>query len=133
MNTFTRRRVAVLALAAAAALALGGCASGQTPAGAAGATQAVGTPIQVKEHEYAIVLSQDTFTAGAYAFELSNDGTVVHNLNISGPGIKGTHSGDIMPGKTSVLNVTLEPGTYELWCSIGNHRANGMDITITVK
>lgn len=125
-------RTLTAALILGAALALGGCASGQTPGGPTGTSQAAGTPVQVKEHEFAIVLSQQTFTAGAYTFQLTNDGTVAHNLNISGPGIKDAHSDNVMPGKTSVLNVTLQPGTYELWCSIGNHRANGMDVTITV-
>jgi uncharacterized cupredoxin-like copper-binding protein len=28
--------------------------------------------------------------------------------------------------------VTLQAGTYEVWCPIGNHRAMGMDTTLTV-
>jgi plastocyanin len=28
--------------------------------------------------------------------------------------------------------VDLEPGTYVLYCSIMNHRAQGMEVTITV-
>ncbi len=91
-----------------------------------------GTPITVAEHEYEIVLSQETFTPGSYSFNLTNDGTVVHNLNISGPGVSDAQSDDIAPGSTGTLTVTLESGTYELWCSIGAHKSNGMDITITV-
>jgi len=124
----------VLALVAAAALALGGCGGGTAPSvdGAGDSPLPVGTVVQVTEHEFQIILSQETFTAGDYAFELGNDGTVVHNLTIAGPGLDGAQSPDVLPGETGLLNVTLEKGTYELWCTIGNHKASGMDITITV-
>lgn len=28
--------------------------------------------------------------------------------------------------------VTLQEGTYELWCSVGDHRAQGMDLQLEV-
>ena len=39
---------------------------------------------------------------------------------------------DIEPGGTAQLAVDLQPGTYEMYCAIGNHRELGMDGTVTV-
>lgn len=35
-------------------------------------------------------------------------------------------------GAAQELAVVLQPGTYELWCPVGDHRALGMTVTITV-
>jgi plastocyanin len=91
-----------------------------------------GTTVTVSETEFAIDLSQDTFAPGTYTFEVVNDGGISHNLNISGPGLAREMTSTVSPGGSESLTVTLEEGTYELWCSIGSHKAQGMDLTITV-
>jgi uncharacterized cupredoxin-like copper-binding protein len=54
-----------------------------------------------------------------------------HDLVLEGGPGGGT---DIIgPGETASLSVTLEPGSYTLYCSVGNHRALGMEIEITVE
>ena len=83
------------------------------------------------ETEYKITLSQGTFQSGAYVIRAVNSGTQSHNLNISGPGVTAA-TADLAPGQSSSLNVTLQAGSYELWCSIGSHRTLGMDVHITV-
>jgi uncharacterized cupredoxin-like copper-binding protein len=35
-------------------------------------------------------------------------------------------------GADETLTVTLQAGTYELWCPVGSHREQGMETTITV-
>ncbi|MGH7488337.1 MAG: cupredoxin domain-containing protein [bacterium] len=55
-----------------------------------------------------------------------------HDLSIKGPGVATAKSQVIDSGATSELTVALEPGTYQLWCSVDGHRAKGMDTTITV-
>lgn len=35
-------------------------------------------------------------------------------------------------GGKGEVTVTLRAGSYELWCSVGNHRSRGMQTTITV-
>jgi hypothetical protein len=44
---------------------------------------------------------------------------------IKGPGLAGEESPIINGGGTAELTVTLEPGTYQLWCSVDGHRAKG--------
>jgi uncharacterized cupredoxin-like copper-binding protein len=35
-------------------------------------------------------------------------------------------------GQSASLPVDLQPGTYEIWCPVGEHKAKGMTTTITV-
>ena len=84
--------------------------------------------------EYAIELSQQTFTPGPYEFVAEEQGQAPHALSIDGPGVDSASTSVIEPGgESQVLNVTLQPGTYEVWCPVGNHRAQGMQTTITVE
>ncbi|MCI0688061.1 MAG: hypothetical protein L0Y54_12600 [Sporichthyaceae bacterium] len=55
-------------------------------------------------------------------------------MSISGPGIDGESTPIIQPGGSSEsLTVTLQPGTYQLWCPVGGHRQQGMELSITVR
>jgi plastocyanin len=65
---------------------------------------------------------------GTYTFSLRNDGTLPHNMTIEGVG----KTPDVEPGDTAVTELTLEPGLYQMFCGIGNHRAQGMDGQVTV-
>jgi uncharacterized cupredoxin-like copper-binding protein len=57
---------------------------------------------------------------------------MTHNLNIAGPGIAQQTSPTVGPGGTGQVTVTLQKGTYELWCSIDGHKDLGMDLKIQV-
>jgi hypothetical protein len=60
-------------------------------------------------------------------------GELPHALSIEGPGVDSTSTPVIQPGGGSqTLNVTLQPGTYEIWCPVGNHRGH-METTTTVE
>src|SRR6266545_2569452 len=73
-------------------------------------------------------------TAGAYTFVVEQQGKHPHALSIKGPGVDTTSTPTIQPGGASErLTVTLQPGRYELWCPVGNHKAQGMHTTITVR
>jgi uncharacterized cupredoxin-like copper-binding protein len=37
-----------------------------------------------------------------------------------------------VPGQTVSVTVDLQPGTYEMWCPVMDHRGQGMTTTITV-
>jgi uncharacterized cupredoxin-like copper-binding protein len=91
-----------------------------------------GTKIDVMESEYTIELSQKEFTPGRYTFVVMNHGERPHDLAIEGPGLDEQKSSTIRNGETTELTVDLEKGEYELWCTIGDHREQGMDIKITV-
>jgi uncharacterized cupredoxin-like copper-binding protein len=36
------------------------------------------------------------------------------------------------PGDSAELTVTLQKGSYEVWCSVDSHKEQGMDLTIDV-
>lgn len=160
MNALKRHNGAALALLLGAALALAGCSSASpesspTPTDTA-TTDPVVTPtptptpsetttpvesptpsaeatvVTVTEKDFSIELSTETFSPGVYTFEVANGGSFTHNLNISGPGVDDASTASLSGGSTGSVTVTLQAGTYELWCSIGNHRSAGMDLTITV-
>lgn len=128
---------------AIAVTVLAGCGNGQPPAtspttGPAPTTPgvaptALGTMVTATLTDYKISLSQTSFTAGSYTFVATQAGQLPHSLAVKGPGVDQASAAPIQPGGASEqLTVTLQPGTYELWCPVGNHRAQGMVMTITV-
>lgn len=88
--------------------------------------------IKVSESEFTIKLSTSSVAPGDYTFAISNDGNVPHNLAIKGPGIGGETSDTFQSGSSGELKVSLQKGTYTLWCAVGSHRAQGMETTIKV-
>ena len=122
---------------AAAAAALGACGSSHTASKATPWTSgcsAASTPasqVTVGETEYHLALSSTCFKAGAMTFVASNQGRIEHSLAIKGPGVNVTSS-LLNPGQAADLHVTLQDGTYELWCPVPGHKALGMDTHITV-
>jgi plastocyanin len=95
---------------------------------------ATATRVTATLTEFSIELSQQTFSPGTYEFVAEEEGQFPHALSIDGPGVDSTSTEVIEPGGASqTLTVTLQPGTYELWCPVGNHRAQGMETTITVE
>ena len=103
--------------------------SASTPASSPAAT---GTAVTVKETEYSLELSQSTFSPGTYTFTAQNDGGTTHALKIEGPGIEEQQTNNLAPGDSASLTVTLQSGTYELYCPVDGNRDNGMETEITV-
>jgi plastocyanin len=142
MNLISRKAAGLVGIVSGVTLLVTGCSKAddeqeqntagtqETPAATA-ATE--GTVVTVTEKEFSISLSQTTFTPGTYTFVVNDEGEAGHNLNVEGPGVTGAATSDISAGGTASLTVTLQSGTYELWCSIGSHKASGMDMTITVE
>jgi plastocyanin len=131
-----RHRKALLGCAIAGlAMTAGACgsshsATSNTPA-ASGATGVSGNQVTVGETEFKLTLSSDTFSAGAYTFRAVNNGKIVHSLEITGPGANAT-TPDLQPGQSAELHVTLQDGSYDLFCPIDSHKSLGMDQEITV-
>jgi plastocyanin len=88
--------------------------------------------VTATEKEYSITLSTMTFKPGVYTFEVQNTGTMPHDLTIAGPGVAQQSSPTVQAGGSAQLTVTLQAGTYELWCSIPGHKQLGMDLKIQV-
>jgi plastocyanin len=69
--------------------------------------------------------------AGSVTIDMANESSTPHAVEIEGNGVEQA-SDTVTAGDTSVT-VDLEPGTYEFYCPVGNHRAAGMEGTLTVK
>ena len=111
-----------------AAKASAGPSSATNPSGAVGSV----TTVTATETEFKISLSQAAFKAGSYTFKVVNHGNYPHNLTIAGPGISSVASPTSQGGGSGALSLTLQAGSYELWCGVDSHRTKGMDIKITV-
>jgi plastocyanin len=142
MKLASRTTAGLIGVVSGVTLLLAGCgtaggnqaatSSGAQATPAATAVAAQGTVVNVTEKEFSIALSQATFKPGVYTFVVKDDGAISHNLNIKGPGITDAATSRINAGGSASVTVTLTKGSYELWCSIGSHKASGMDMTIAV-
>jgi uncharacterized cupredoxin-like copper-binding protein len=88
-------------------------------------------PVTVDETEFKIALPKTTLPAGAYTFEVKNDGKIDHDLVIKGNGVD-EKTATIKAGDSATLKVDLKPGTYDVYCSIPGHKQAGMDAKLTV-
>jgi plastocyanin len=88
--------------------------------------------VTVTAEDFAFSVDEDGFAAGSYEITLVNGGGSTHDLVVErdGEDVAGTDAID--PGQEATLTVDLEPGEYVFYCSIANHRAMGMEITVTV-
>ena len=82
--------------------------------------------------EYQIRMS-DTLSVGRQQLRIANGGHEQHGFAIEGPGVSAQLGSNLMRGDTAELTVTLQPGTYTVWCPVDKHRGKGMQRTITVK
>jgi uncharacterized cupredoxin-like copper-binding protein len=89
--------------------------------------------IEVQETEFSLDPSEITLDQpGTYVFRAVNSGRDEHALEIEGEGIE-EETEEIPPGESTELEVNLDPGTYKLYCPVGNHEERGMTGTIIVR
>jgi len=122
--------IAVTAVVAAL-VAVGGCdaapkgpAVPQPPLGS-------GTKVTATLTDFHVELSEKTFTAGTYTFDVTNAGKATHSLEIVRDNVD-VRSDNIQPGHSDQITIALTKGTYQVFCPVGNHRSQGMDMSITV-
>jgi uncharacterized cupredoxin-like copper-binding protein len=134
-----RLRISLLALAlslaGAAMVVTAGCGGDDNEATtAAGGTTGTGEQtVNVSETEYKLDPSAPTVDPGTVSFEVTNDGSVDHSLEVEGPEGEQELEGDLGPGESGTLTVDLStPGKYEFYCPVGDHRDRGMEGEITV-
>ncbi|MGH9457666.1 MAG: cupredoxin domain-containing protein [Thermoanaerobaculia bacterium] len=92
---------------------------------------AAGSPVDVALTEYRIEMPA-TLPAGPVTFQITNSGTMPHNFEIEGQGIEEELPQDLQPGESGTLEADLQPGTYTIYCPVGNHRSEGMELQLTV-
>jgi plastocyanin len=144
----TTRRIPIVA--AAAALLLTGCggsgedtddaaASSSAPASSSAAPSSsaeapaespaeAGGTITVTGVDFEYEMDSTDLAAGDYEIEFVNDGGASHDVRVELDGEDVAMSEVIPPGETSTFTVTLEPGEYVFYCSVGNHRGMGMEV-----
>ena len=122
-----------LLLAAAAA----GCGGGSGTSQNAGSTAAAGgAPIRtitIDETEFQLSpASVSLDKPGTYVFRGVDKGSVAHAIAVEGNGVD-ADGPTVQPGGVSVLRVTLtKAGSYEIYCPVDGHKAQGMRGTVTV-
>ena len=83
--------------------------------------------------EWKVELSEDRIAAGTVTFTVTNAGSIPHALEVEGEGIE-QETALIQPGSRATLTLTLKPGTYEVYCPVGedSHKKLGMDARLIV-
>jgi plastocyanin len=89
--------------------------------------------VSVKLSEWKVELSQASVAAGTVTFAITNAGSIPHGFEVEGKGIE-KEIATIQPGATDTLTVTLKPGTYEVYCPVGedSHKKLGMEAHLKV-
>ena len=117
-----------------AALVLAACGGGGSNSGSNATTAAVVVKtVQISEKEFSLSPTTVNLSkTGTYEFVATNNGTVPHAFEIEGNGVQ-ARTGDISPGSKMTLKVTLaKKGTYQMFCPIDGHKAQGMKGTIAL-
>jgi uncharacterized cupredoxin-like copper-binding protein len=102
--------------------------AGETATSSAPA-QATTTEVSLTEYQIEMPTS---LSAGSQTFSVTNNGTMGHNFGVEGQGIEEKFETDLSAGETQTMQLDLAPGTYEVYCPVGNHRDQGMEISLTV-
>ena len=128
-------RLALLALPALlGTLALAACGSSSSSGGSGTTAPAGGgQTVSIGESEFKLGPSSVKIDrAGTVTFEVTNNGSVDHALEVEGQGVE-EETETIKPGETAELTVDLSKGgSYEIYCPIDGHRDMGMEGTFTV-
>jgi plastocyanin len=115
--------------------ALGGLLFAASALGAARQRPAPSEPVPVtaKLSEWKVELSEPTVAEGAVTFTVTNAGSIPHAFEVEGHGVE-QQTALIQPGSSATLALTLHPGTYEIYCPVGedSHKKLGMETHLQV-
>jgi plastocyanin len=123
----------LLPLTALLVLVAAGCGDDNDTPGRTETVRA-GKTVTVVAKEYSFDPETIVLTGGGkLTVELDNQGTLAHNLRVldGGKDIGGTPT--FAGGEPRTGTVNLEPGEYEILCTVGDHAALGMDGKLEVK
>jgi plastocyanin len=91
-----------------------------------------GGTLTVTGVDFDFELDSTDLSAGEYEVTFANEGGATHNVVVEQDGEDVGASDTIGPGESTTFTVALEPGEYVFYCGVGNHRAMGMETTVTV-
>jgi plastocyanin len=111
---------------------LAGCGGDDDEPGRTATVPASGQ-IEVIADEYSFDPETLVAQAGELTISLKNEGALAHNLRVvrGDDEVGGTPT--FQGGETKAGTVTVEPGTYELVCTVGNHADLGMTGKLEVR
>ena len=110
------------------ALVMVGVVAATRPDGS-GATSASAAPVPVALSEFAIAPSTISVPKGG-SIAVTNNGTMAHNVAVTDTALK---TADLAAGASETLDLSsLEPGTYEIYCTISGHKEAGMVGTLII-
>jgi plastocyanin len=119
--------------AAATSAATSSSAAAPSSAGSPSAPAEAGTTsVTASLVDFDIELAENDLAAGDHEFEVTNDGDASHDLVVERDGEDVAATAVLAPGGSETLALTLEPGEYVFYCSVGGHRSMGMELTVTV-
>jgi plastocyanin len=102
--------------------------------GSASAKSVAPSRVQVVAKEFLFALSRHSVPPGPAIIEIVDFGQDPHDMRIQRIGDKHVYGSPIIqPGGHYDLSLKLVPGRYQVWCSVANHRALGMQAVIVVK
>jgi plastocyanin len=70
-------------------------------------------------------------SSGSVTIKLVNQSDIPHAVEVEGNGVE--EESETITGSETELTVDLEAGEYTYYCPVGNHRAEGMEGTLTVE
>jgi plastocyanin len=84
--------------------------------------------------EFSFAPDRMVVSAGQSSWTLQNAGQFPHNVHVEGNGVAMDvkTDGPVAGGGSFTGSVNLAPGTYQVWCPVGNHREQGMVGMLTV-
>ena len=126
-----RNRKLVAAAALVLTLAILGCETETDEGATEGTPPAEGAAVEVVLTEFAIDMPTSV-PAGTVSFDIANSGEMTHNFEIEGQGVEESLDEDLDPNQAETLTVELEAGTYTIYCPIGDHRDQGMEVELQV-
>jgi len=92
-----------------------------------------GQAVEIVATDFQFTPQTVTVAAGAVSFSLRNDGVIDHNLAIEDSRRNILGSSPVASSRgSSILDVTLPEGTYNMICTLPAHREAGMIGTISV-
>jgi plastocyanin len=123
-----RRTSTCIVGAAALITILAGCGSSDDDGPAAAGCDTSSSSITVEAQDK-LQFDADSYEAKAGCIDVTyrNGGSVAHTLLVK------DHKGfKLSIGDTDTGTITLDPGTYTLYCDVAGHEAAGMEATLTV-
>jgi plastocyanin len=90
------------------------------------------TSLEISPTQLQLQLSRASVAAGTTIVEQYNSGSDPHNLILQRQGTVAFSFPTLDPGGDQRQTVNLTPGTWTLYCSLLDHKALGMQATLTV-